>query len=205
MVQLPADVSSFLARMRRLVDGIPHVYEGLQRIAGEEDVDDCSDVLPPVITPAAPDPVDPADGVQPTADAQQSDRPQVIISVSRIVKDAFDKRGAMTTSEVLSYLEKMGMMAKIREAYGDKAREMVKKTLYELRKQTLLTRTDGKAATPWVPTSELHVRQNHLRVIGKAPVVTDSCQAVTPESATSLSQSEDEAPRPESESSSAAA
>jgi hypothetical protein len=205
MSQLPADVSSLLERMRRLVDGIPHVYEGLERIAGLGEPDNGDNALPLVVAPATPDPVDHADSAQPAVDDQSLNRPQATTSVSQIVKAAFDKRGAMTTGEVLSYLEKTGMMEKVRAVCGNEARDKVKKTLYELRKQSLLSRADGKAITPWVPTPELHVRQNHLRVIGKTPVGTDSCQAAELEQTTSSSRSEDDSPCLESEPSSAAA
>jgi len=93
-------------------------------------------------------------------------RSSLAVSMSQIVRNAFDKKGPMTTNQLFAYLEKTGMMTKIRESCGDQARNKVKKVLYELRKQEFLVRTNGKATTPWVPTPEFNVRQNHLKSIG---------------------------------------
>ena len=76
----------------------------------------------------------------------------------------------MTLSDLFAYLEKTGVMAKIIKVYGKKARSKVKFAAYDLKKQGLLIRADGKAATPYVPTPEFHVRQNHARKIANEHV-----------------------------------
>jgi hypothetical protein len=180
MVKLPDDFSAFLRQMHNLIDGIPHIYEGFQKITGTGvgDQEGADDLLPIVAAPAAPASIDLVGGSRVTAEPQSRGRHKATISVSRIVKEAFDKKGAMTTEEVLAYLEKTGMMAKIREVYGNKSRDTVKKNLYELRKQGLINRADGKACTPWVPTLELHVKQNHSKAVGNALSSTGESQAI---------------------------
>jgi hypothetical protein len=151
--------------MGRFIDGVPHLYAGLQKISGEDGPDSSNDLPPVAVDPATPDPIAPAGSIRPTAAAQITNRPSLTVSLSSVVRNAFDKKGSLTSDEVFAYLEKTGAMGKIRDAFGNQAREKVKKTLYELRKQGLLSRANGKKDTPWVPTPELNVRQNHLRSI----------------------------------------
>jgi hypothetical protein len=181
MAELPSELRKMLEWMRRLIDGMPHLYAGLQKISGENGPDSGDDFPPVAVVPAAPNPIVPAADAASMAAAESPVRPSLNVSISQIVRNAFDKKGSMTTNELFAYLEKTGMMTKVRESCGDQARNKVKKVLYELKKQEFITRADAKAATPWVPTPDFYVRQNHLKSIGDVtPPIEENSLVVEP-------------------------
>jgi len=198
MTYSSSEVPDFFEWLRRLAQGIPHIYEGIEIIAGDGPSDDPGDLLVGSVVPIAPDRAGPDTGSLAITPDQTEIRPVENLNVSQIVRNSFDKKGSMSTAEVFSHLEKTGEMAKIRAVYKDKARVMVMKTIYEMRKEGLLTRKNQKAATPWDPTDEFNVRQNHRKATGNMPSVSEEPIVVAPPS-------EGETKNPASESPSAAA
>lgn len=170
MAELPLEFRKTLNRMGRLIDGVPPLYAALWKIFGEDGPDTGEDLPPVAVEPKLQSPIVPAAGAAPMVVAESSVRPSLALSLSQLLRNAFDKKGAMTLSDLFAYLEKTGVMAKIIEVYGKKARSKVKFAAYDLKKQGLLIRADGKAATPYVPTPEFHVRQNHARKIANEHV-----------------------------------
>jgi len=77
-------------------------------------------------------------------------------NVAALVKAAFRAMGQMTTKQVLDYLHNNGDMVQLVEFFGEEEAETrIKQAIYMLKAEGLLTRLNGKADTPSVPTDKL--------------------------------------------------